>query len=183
MFPFEPLNEWRKFPLNVDADTYRSDSSAADEASDNLEEAEAKRSSERSRSSSNNWIRRFKAATSDSAWKVSVNRSEWNKQRQLQFDSTCELIFREILRDPLRKFACGTFKESDFHSNTEYSDDKCRNCVYFYCPLNETLLNVDRAKLCLYWKEFPQARSFPTHQSSIHRQMCWIIIMMSISGL
>jgi len=47
--------------------TYRSDSSAAADASDNFAVAEAKRSSERSRSSSNNWIRRFKAATSDSA--------------------------------------------------------------------------------------------------------------------
>lgn len=47
--------------------TYRSLSSAAAEASESLAEADAKRSSERSRSSSNNWIRRLRAATSDSA--------------------------------------------------------------------------------------------------------------------
>lgn len=48
--------------------TYRSLSSAACEASESLAVAEPKRSSERSRSSSKSWIRRFKAATSDSAY-------------------------------------------------------------------------------------------------------------------
>jgi hypothetical protein len=73
-------------------DAYRSDSSAADEASDNLDEAEAKRSSERSRSSSKSWMRRFKAATSDSAYKVrgvmGKCSNETNRaRRKLQVDS------------------------------------------------------------------------------------------------
>jgi hypothetical protein len=73
-------------------DAYRSDSSAADEASDNLDEADAKRSSERSRSSSNSWMRRFKAATSDSACKVrrvvKKRSNEANRtRRELQVDS------------------------------------------------------------------------------------------------
>lgn len=48
---------------------YRSLSSAACDASANLAVAVARRSSDLSRSSSNNWIRRFRAATSDSAYK------------------------------------------------------------------------------------------------------------------
>lgn len=48
--------------------TYRSLSSAACEASDNLDVADPRRSSERSRSSSSNWMRRLRAATSDSAY-------------------------------------------------------------------------------------------------------------------
>lgn len=72
-FGIPPANPKKTFQNNDEIETYRSDSSAADDASDNFEEAEAKRSSERSRSSSNNWIRRFKAATSDSAWKVQTS--------------------------------------------------------------------------------------------------------------
>lgn len=49
------------------AGTYRSLSSAAWDASESLAVAEPKRSSERSRSSSKSWIRRLRAATSDSA--------------------------------------------------------------------------------------------------------------------
>lgn len=97
------------------SETYRSDSSAAADASDNLAEAEAKRSSERSRSSSNNWIRRFKAATSDSACKVRENRSEMEQERETFYNSVhvvnCLLFMRErnellpnikSFRDPLR---------------------------------------------------------------------------------
>lgn len=47
--------------------TYRSLSSAAWDASESLAVADAKRSSERSKSSSSNWMRRLRAATSDSA--------------------------------------------------------------------------------------------------------------------
>lgn len=52
--------------------TNRSLSSAAWEASDSLAVAEPKRSSERSKSSSSNWMRRFNAATSDSAYKTNI---------------------------------------------------------------------------------------------------------------
>ena len=48
-------------------ESYRSLSSAACEASASLAVAVAKRSSDLSRSSSRSWMRRFKAATSDSA--------------------------------------------------------------------------------------------------------------------
>ena len=49
--------------------TYRSDSSAACEASESFWVAVASLSSERSKSSSRSWMRRFKAATSPSAYK------------------------------------------------------------------------------------------------------------------
>lgn len=49
--------------------TYRSLSSAACDASESLAVAEAKRSSERSKSSSSSWMRRLRAATSDSAYR------------------------------------------------------------------------------------------------------------------
>ena len=59
--------------------TYRSLSSAAAEASESLAVADAKRSSERSRSSSNNWMRRLRAATSDSACNDTKMDGDWGQ--------------------------------------------------------------------------------------------------------
>lgn len=64
---FEIKSIRKSISISHKASTYRSLSSAAWEASDNLAVADPRRSSERSRSSSSNWMRRFKAATSDSA--------------------------------------------------------------------------------------------------------------------
>uniref|UniRef100_A0A1L8EGX6 Putative secreted mucin n=1 Tax=Haematobia irritans TaxID=7368 RepID=A0A1L8EGX6_HAEIR len=73
----------------------RSLSSAAWEASESLAVAEPKRSSERSKSSSSNWIRRFKAATSDSASSrltTSSCKRLWNSSHSSLYFSISSLV-------------------------------------------------------------------------------------------
>lgn len=121
--------------------TYRSDSSAADEASDNFEEAEAKRSSERSRSSSNSWIRRFKAATSDSACKISSSRPDSGTSKEritTQLFSTIDIQSETnslMLFEIHYEICMWNFRRFRFHSNGY------RECVCYF-P-NRAFLIVD----------------------------------------
>lgn len=78
------LDTWRYLRSRDRQRTYRSLSSAACDASASLAVAVARRSSDLSRSSSNNWIRRFKAATSDSACNRQENPSRVKQPLKMQ---------------------------------------------------------------------------------------------------
>ena len=175
---FAIIPKRKKFFPKRRNETYRSDSSAADEASDNLEEADAKRSSERSRSSSNNWIRRFKAATSDSACKVCASKKEFpggtnTEERNYNSIRLRELIFivfmrysRSITKIWIR---CLTLTWP-IRFPLQSKEFMCRICLY----RQEFLFRVWRAdKFTAWWRQistiFLLPSPLPHQQNTLNR--------------